>query len=264
MWQLTSCGHVGASSLLKAFGGGRMFGMTYGSAPYRVLALPGWLHTSNDYAEVLPVLGCGAIALDLPGFGGASPEPPEAMGSAGYAEAVAPVLLGDLHPPVVVVGHSFGGRVALHLAANYPDQVAALVLSGVPNLFRRHAPPKSPPLGFRLARALNRRGLLPDERMEAIRRRSGSSDYRNAPSATMRSVLVAVTNEHYEDQLAAIRCPVELVWGEADEQASVALAERAAEVLGARATLTTLPGVGHFVPTLRPDAIIDAIKRNLS
>jgi lipase len=30
--------------------------------------------------------------------------------------------------PVVVVGHSFGGAVALHLAAAHPDRVAALVL----------------------------------------------------------------------------------------------------------------------------------------
>ena len=33
-----------------------------------------------------------------------------------------------------VVGHSFGGRVATHLAASYPDRVAALVLTGVPGL----------------------------------------------------------------------------------------------------------------------------------
>jgi pimeloyl-ACP methyl ester carboxylesterase len=172
--------------------------------------------------------------------------------------------LSEFEIPAVVVGHSFGGRVALHLAANHPDRVAALVLTGVPNLFKREAPAKSPPLRFRLSRALHRRGLISEDRMEAIRRRSGSADYRNAPSGTMRSVLVAATNEDYEGQLADLRGPVELVWGELDDQAPLSLARRAAESLGDRATLTVVPGVGHFVPTVAPDALASAIARHVS
>ena len=34
--------------------------------------------------------------------------------------------------PPVVVGHSFGGRIAVCLAALYPDRVGSLVLTGVP------------------------------------------------------------------------------------------------------------------------------------
>lgn len=42
--------------------------------------------------------------------------------------ALAGLLDGETDEPVVVVGHSFGGAVALHLAATRPDLVAALVL----------------------------------------------------------------------------------------------------------------------------------------
>ena len=250
----------------RAFDDGRIFGTTHGPAPFRVLALPGWLHTTADFDAALGALApeAGSVALDLPGFGGATPEPAEATGSAGYAAAVAPVL-GELdEAPVVVVGHSFGGRVALRLAASHPERVRALVLTGVPLLPRTDRPPAKAPLGFRLAKALHRRGLLSEERMEARRRRSGSADYRNAPSATMRDVLVTVTNERYEGELAALRCPVELLWGEDDDQVPASVARRAAEVLGDRATLTTLPGVGHFTPTAAPGALADAIRRRLA
>jgi pimeloyl-ACP methyl ester carboxylesterase len=248
----------------RAFDDGRIFGVTSGTAPFRVLALPGWLHTSADYDAVLPPLGVGAVALDLPGFGGATPEPDEALGSAGYAARVAPVL-DELTAPIVVIGHSFGGRVALHLAAAHPDRIAALVLTGVPNLVRRTAPATKPPLGFRLAKALHRKGLLSDERMEAQRRAHGSADYRNAPSRLLRDVLVKVTNEDYEDQLRATTCPLELVYGELDTAATPAMAARAVEVAGAdRATLTVLPGVDHFTPIKAPQALTDAIRKHLA
>lgn len=246
----------------RAFDEGRIFGVTHGAAPFRVLALPGWLHTAADWDAVLPPVGAGAIALDLPGFGGATPEPDTALGSAGYAERVAPVL-DALDGPAVVVGHSFGGRVALHLAAIRPDRVAALVLTGVPNLVKRTAPAAKAPLSFRLAKALHRRGLLSDERMEQLRRTHGSADYRNAPSTVMRDVLVKVTNEDYEAQLDAVTCPVELVYGELDTAAPPAMAERAAARLGNRANLTVLDGVDHFTPTKAPEALTAAISRYL-
>lgn len=251
---------------VRAFASGAVFGVTHGSPPFRVVALPGWLHTVADWEPMLRALadaGVAGVALDLPGFGGATPEPPAPMGSAGYAAAIAPVL-DELGGPVVLVGHSFGGRTALHLAAARPASVAALVLTGVPNLLPREGPRPQPPVAYRIARALHRRGLLPDARMEELRRRSGSEDYRNAPSVTMRNVLVAVTNEDYEAQLRTLRMPVELVWGADDTAAPIATARRAAELLGDLATLTVVPGVDHFTPTRATEALAAAVRRHVA
>src|SRR5688500_17170055 len=194
----------------KAFADGRVFGTTYGEPPWRVLALPGWMHTTSDYDAVLGDaggagrgVGAGAVAVDLPGFGGLNPEPPAVWGAADYAGYVEPVM-DDLTPTgVVLVGHSRGAAVAIHLAARRPQQVSALVLAGAP-LVRRSGPAKKAPLAFRIARVLNRKGLFPDDRMERLRRRHGSADYRNAPSRVMRDILVKVTNESYEDQLRVL------------------------------------------------------------
>src|SRR5436309_7264659 len=105
--------------MLTAFDDGRLFGATTGDGHPWVLALHGWRRTHRDFDRVLA--GIDAIALDLPGFG-ASPEPPDAWGSAAFADAITPVLdTFDTAP--VVLGHSFGGRVAVQLAAAYPDRV---------------------------------------------------------------------------------------------------------------------------------------------
>ena len=245
--------------MLKAFDDGRLFGATFGSGRPWVLALHGWRRTQRDWVDVLD--GLDAIALDLPGFG-ATPLPPEPWGSPEYAKAIGPVLEQEFAGPVVVIGHSFGGRVAAHLAATQPGQVAALVLTGVPNLVALpDAASKRPPLTYRAARALNRRGILPDRQMDRLRKRRGSADYL-AATGILRDVLVTVTNEVYEQALRESHCPVELVWGDDDDQAPVAQAEAAAALLGPRSNLVLVPAAGHMTPITAPAALRDAIERH--
>ena len=235
-----------------------LFGEQLGSPPARVLALPGWMRSRSDFLPVLD--GYDALAVDLPGFGGASPEPAFATGAAGYAEAVAPAL-DACTEMVVVLGHSFGGRVAVNLAVARPERVRALVLTGVPRLVAPdHVPTPSP--SFRLVRWLHRHGLVSDARMEALRRHRGSDDYRNA-SGIMRDVLVIAVNEHYEDLLPAITCPVELVWGDDDTAAPVATAQRARSLFGGEATLTIVPGAGHMTPLTAVAPLRAALDRHL-
>lgn len=244
--------------MLQAFANGRLFGASFGSGRPAVLALHGWGRSSADFAATLD--GLDAVALDLPGFG-ASPPPPEAWGAAEYAAAVAPVL-DELATPAVVVGHSFGGRVAVHLAAAHPDRVGGLVLTGVPLVRRPGAPRRRPALAFRVGRALHRRGVLSEARMEALRQRYGSADYR-AATGVMRAVHVRAVNETYDDVLPRVRCPVELVWGEDDADVPLAVAEAAARLLP-DATLATVPGTGHHTPLTAPGALREAIARRLA
>lgn len=240
--------------MLQAFASGRLFGTAHGTATPWVLALHGWRRDHRDFAATLD--GLDALAVDLPGFG-ATPEPDAAWGAAEYANAVAPVL-SELQQPVVLLGHSFGGRVAAHLTAAHPDAVRAVVFTGVP-LIRRAGTGK-PALSFRVARALNKRGLVSDARMDALREQHGSEDYR-AAKGVMREVFVRVVNESYEEQLRAITCPVELVWGTDDTAAPIAVAEQAAGIL-ADATLTRLPGAGHLTPLTAPEALRAAVERH--
>jgi lipase len=66
------------------------------------------------------------VAPDLLGHGRSSWEAPWTLDS--NVAALAELLAREATRPVVVVGHSFGGAVALKLAAARPDLVAALVL----------------------------------------------------------------------------------------------------------------------------------------
>jgi len=240
--------------MLRTFAGGSLFGSVTGPDAPRVLALHGWARTHRDFdAVVAPVGGepLSALALDLPGFG-ASPPPPAAWGAAGYAQAVAEVL-SEMQSPVVVLGHSFGGRVALHLATQRPASVEALVLTGVPHLLPEGPGRVRVPPAYKAIRSLHRMRIVSDDAMERARQRYGSSDYK-AAQGIMRQVLVRSVNETYEQQLAGVQCPVHMIWGAADTAAPLEMAERALARL-AHGDLEVFPDVGHLTPLLIPDAL---------
>jgi pimeloyl-ACP methyl ester carboxylesterase len=243
--------------MLRAFADGALFGSVTGTGTPRVLALHGWGHTQRDFDAVLAPAGeppLNAIALDLPGFG-ASPPPPSPWGAAQYAEAIGPVL-SAMETPVVLLGHSFGGRVALHLAVQRPEAVHALVLTGAPVLHPLGRKVKVAP-AYALVRRLHRWGLVPESRMEAARQRYGSADYR-AAQGVMRQVHVRAVNETDEAQLDAVACPVQLIWGGDDTAAPPEVAERALSRL-AHGDLVIHPGVGHLTPTLIPGVLRAAV-----
>src|SRR5450756_122385 len=67
------------------------------------------------------------LALDLPGFGGSSP-PPAPWGTPEYAAFVERAMTSLGVTRATYIGHSFGGRIAIWLAAHVPEAVQALVL----------------------------------------------------------------------------------------------------------------------------------------
>lgn len=243
---------------LRAFGS--LFVEAMGSSPPRILALHGWGRRGSDFGPSLQ--GFDVFAPDLPGFG-ASPPPDTVIGAHGYATILEP-LLDEFPGPMVLVGHSFGGRVAVCLADEHPDRIKRLILSGVPLL--RTRPARKPSLRYRAARQLNQLGVLSDERLEAKKRRSGSADYR-AAEGVMRDILVKVINETYEGQLQRLRVPVDLLWGSNDSEVPVEVAEEAMKLVeqsGGTVSLRVLESVGHHTPLQADGELRHLVKEALA
>jgi pimeloyl-ACP methyl ester carboxylesterase len=178
-----------------------------------------------------------------------------------YAEALLPALEAFATPPVLV-GHSFGGRVALQLATMRPNAIRALVLTGVPELVAHDK--SKPKLLHRSMRALHRRGLVCDAYLERWKGKYGSADYRHA-TGVMRDILVKAVSENYEGQLRSLSVPTTFIWGEKDVAAPLTDVEQALEVVPAgTASLRVLRDVGHLTPLEAPDAIASVIRNWLA
>ncbi|MBI2708153.1 MAG: alpha/beta hydrolase [Actinobacteria bacterium] len=97
-----------------------------------VLFLHGWGLGHRAYRQSitrLVDLGCRVHAPALPGFAGTADLPSRQFSLAGFARWV-DAFLDAVHvdEPAFVVGHSFGGGVAIKLAARFPERVRRLVL----------------------------------------------------------------------------------------------------------------------------------------
>jgi pimeloyl-ACP methyl ester carboxylesterase len=224
--------------VLTALADGLLLADKTGSTPPSVVALHGWARSGADFAQVVD--GLDAVSPHLPGFG-TTEAPLNVWGSPEYADLVAEAIKD--FGPVVIVAHSFGGRVAVHLAAKHPELVKGLVLTGVPLL--RRAPSGGGSRTFALMKRLNKLNIVSDEQLEASRRKHGSADY-NATQGIMRSIFVRVVNEDYREQLAALDLPVRMVWGENDTAAPTDLG-RDASALIKGATFRVVPGAGHLL-----------------
>lgn len=244
--------------MLRSYDDSKLFGESYGAGEVRVVWLHGWARRGADFARAgsrLAERGVASVALDLPGFG-SSPAPSAPGDAHYYGELLAPTLRALSTSPLVVVGHSFGGRVATVLAASEPDVMRGLVLTGVP-LVRETSPQRSP-WRYRLTRRLYARQLISEERMEQSRQRYGSFDYRQA-RGVVRDVLVATVNESYDEDLARVKAPVYFVWGELDDEVPLDVAQRARSLLRTTSTVRVVEGVGHLLPLEAPDVLVEVV-----
>ena len=200
------------------------------------------------------------ITIDLPGFG-ESEIPRGTWGSAEYGRCIAETLLAANFPHVLcAIGHSFGGKVAIHLALEGPVRVDSLMLIGTPGARL----PLSEETQRRIARVKRAKRLarwLPGPARRAIEARFaklGSEDYRNA--GPMKDILVKSVNEDIRDVLPGITVPTLLVFGANDTATPVEIGRIMESKIGGSG-LVIMEKSGHF-PFLDEPAAFNAVARS--
>src|SRR4051794_18334613 len=206
-----------------------------------IVLLHGWKNSADTWRPLLEELArCGrrAIAVDLPGFGRATPLQPGAVLPQLDAFAVDLVTLWAADEPVVVAGASLGGCLALRLAEHPGELRLAGVVPVAPDGLEVPSwfdPIEEDPLVRRLLSLpiavpgeLVRRGQAgahrrlafahPKEAQKAVVDAFSRSGEARADIAALlasgRELAPELSNAPFD--LVGIRCPVLLVWGAYD------------------------------------------------
>ena len=174
--------------------------------------------------------------IDLPGFGQSS-EPKEELTIYDYNEILEELLKELKIKNPIIIGHSFGGRIAMINASR--NKVEKLVLFGSPCIAR--IPKLS--LKVKILKFLKKVPII--NKLEGFAKRHiGSRDYKNA-SEVMRKVLVNTVNTDLSDCCRKIKCPTLLIWGDNDTEVDVEEAKQIESMIE-DAGLVVLPNSTHY------------------
>jgi pimeloyl-ACP methyl ester carboxylesterase len=219
-----------------------------------VVLLHGW---GADGASLHPLAAHLArrhrtVTPDLPGFGGTA-LPPADWGVDDYTAWTEQLLAKLDITRAVLLGHSFGGRIAVLLAATRPALVERLVLIDAAGLRapistkQRAAAPVSK-LG-RAAAGLPVVGSLAERMRGRWHRAVGAEDYANA--GPLRGTFVKVVNQDLRQVLPQVQAPTLLLWGANDDATPVRDGEEMQRLIP-DASLMVFPGAGHYSYLDRP------------
>lgn len=232
-----------------------------------VVLLHGWGCDHSIWAGVqrhLTEAGFRVTSLDFPGFG-ASTEPPTPWGMEDYTAWFERFLSERGISEPILIGHSFGGRVALIFASRNP--VHKMVLTDAAGVKpRRSAKYYLKVWSFKVAKRAAPIVLGKAKAAEMIERRrarSASEDYKNA-SPVMRGTLSRVVNEDLRYTMPLIKAPTLLVWG-ANDTATPVRDAKIMERLIPDAGLVVFDGAGHYSFLEHPvqfSAILDSFLKS--
>ncbi len=254
-----------------------------------IVLLHGWPEDGSSWHLVAPTLveaGYRVVCPDLKGFG-RSDAPRHGYDPETLADEIAQLIRGLHARRAVVVGHDWGGAVALSTAFRHPGRVRALGVASSP--FRQvdlraawHIPllnvPLAPQVAFRLAGGPLTRGAIRYSAVvkdpftpEAMERYVAAvtadpaawlAYYRTLSRRAVVDVALRRLRRtapflRSPEGPHRLRVPAMVLWGEQDRVTPFHLASKVARDLDA--TLVGIPEVGHFVHEEAPEIVADTV-----
>lgn len=212
-----------------------------------VVIMHGWGCTLDTVKSIEDIFRgkMRAINVDLPGHGKSS-EPSSVWGVEDYTRLIEKLIKRlNLDRPSLI-GHSFGGRIAILLSSrNDVEKVLLVDAAGVKpkrgfNYYRKV-------YSFKAMKHLvnlifgKKKG---EEVLDRMRSKKGSADYRNS-SPRMRAIMSKCVNEDLKHVMPSIKAPTLLIWGEDDTATPLSDADTMKSLIP-DAGLVTFPGCGHY------------------
>ena len=223
-----------------------------------VIFLHGWGSSKEVWIPTVQNLqerGLASYCLDLPGFG-KTELPPKAWRVEDYAEFVVDFFKKNNLSSTIVVGHSFGGRVAIVLAATHPELVTRLVLVDSAGVRTHPKAKKVLALIARFVRPFFRlRWTNPLRRK--IYRLIGAEDYVATPA--LNQTFVNVIGEDLMHYLPQILQPTLIIWGRNDFTTPISYANQFLNNLK-NARPIVLERAGHYSFLDAPDEFSQALE----
>lgn len=208
--------------------------------------LHGWGQNGDCFDGIAKKIGGSWLTVDFPPFG--KSEEPQNWNLFSYANMVISLLEHLGIEKCNLIGHSFGGRVAILIASLSPGMTNKLMLIDSAGI----KPKRKISYYFNVFsyKLLKFFGYFPQN--------SGSRDYCNL-SENMKATFVSIVNTHLEEYCAQIDAPTAIIYGAKDEETPVYMAKKLHKFIK-NSELYIVDGAGHFVFLDREIAFVEIAK----
>lgn len=215
----------------------------------KILILHGWGSNSGRWQRVKKLLekkGIEVLALDLPGFG-IIPSPPKPWGRDDYINWILQKVKEKNWGKFNLLGHSFGGGLAVKMATNFSEKIDRLILCA-PAIIKRKSIKTY--LFYWLAFLGRRIFSLPGlkifypQAQKLVYKLAGARDYYVADGIMKETMKKIGKEEDLEMVLERIKTPTLILWGKKDDVLPLKDAYRIKEKIK-RSQLRVLPGARH-------------------
>jgi len=214
----------------------------------KILVLHGWGQNKESWQEIVSKFEDDTvIAIDLPGFGG-EPLSNREWGIPEYAEWVEKYITTHELGNVILLGHSFGGRIASYLASKNPSWLRTLVLYGAPSIYRPSINIKVKISIYKLLKSLG------------FRRKNTNQELNDADNKGLGKIFRNVVTFDQTEYLPLIRAKTLLIWGEKDTEVPLRIATEM-NALISESKLVLLEGLGHNAHLENPTLFYGKIKQ---
>lgn len=224
-----------------------------------VLFLHGWRAQKEIWMGVISQLittNYKLVALDLPGFG-ASQTPLSPLKVGHYGEIVAEFIKKLDLKNIIIVGHSFGGRVGIKLASTKPELISKLVLVDSAGFAMEPNKKVLINTAAKIAKPFFKPRFMQGLRKK-IYRGLGAEDYLATPE--LQQTFVNIVSEDLSADMAKIKCPTLIVTGADDNDTPTEFGDLMKSIIP-NSQFIILPQAGHFSFLDQPEKFVNELNK---
>lgn len=221
-----------------------------------IVLLHGWKRDRTYWSNLEEELSSKyeVIAWDLPGFG-KEPLVDDNWSIPEYASWVNEKIKKELpNKKIILLGHSFGGRVASYLASLQPNYLLSLILYASPSLYR---PTSEIKRKIRIYKLLKK--ILPQSLLQSFK----SDDQKNVENTSLAKIFRKTIPFDQTEELKKINVPTYIIQGDKDVSVRIEIANEMHELI-TNSKEMIVPNATHLLHLENPVLFNGIIKKIIS
>jgi len=217
--------------------------LKFGNSKRYIVFLHGWGADKNSFLWVKNYFqDYSLLFVDFPGFGESS-IPDGNYRLVDYVDELKFLLDEFEIDELVLVGHSFGGRVAIKFCFLYQDDYQKIKLCLIDSAGIKPRRGLKYYIKVKTYKRYKKKALFSDKYKTKLEK-FGSNDYKNLP-AEMRRIFVNVVNEDLTSCAKFIKCKTLIIWGDHDFETPKYMARKLNKLI-VKSNLCFISNAGHF------------------